>query len=298
MRAIAPPAPPAPSEQPSRESASRESVSSESASREFVSREFVSSESASSESASSEPADGFAPRVWSVVKASIAPAGRSREEEFNGWYNTQHVPEWVAQPGFIRAWRLRALHDHPAQRQPHQHGYCAVYELHSVAAFNNALAASHGAPWGPWQEYVGTHLIDWERTYYRTLAALAPDDGQVDAPYWAIVKTDFHGTPAQEAEFNRWYNQTHFPELVAHEGFQGGWRLQVLPDPGDLGPRRQRYWAVYRVASPEHFQAARAERAARGLGPWDGLWSESLRDTRIDHYAMVHHQAPHQGHQA
>lgn len=248
---------------------------------------------APSDTTPSDPAGGSPARVWSIVKASIAPAGADREEEFNDWYNRQHVPEWVAKPGFIRAWRLRALQGHPAQLKLHEHGYYAAYELQSVAAFNDALAASHGAPWGEWQEYVGTHLIDWERTYYHVLAAIAPEEGQVDAPCWAIVKTDFHGTPQEEAEFNRWYNQTHFPELVAHEGFQGGWRLAVLPDAGELGPRRQRYWAVYRVASPEHFQAARAERAARGLGPWDGLWRENLRDTRIDHYAMVHHEAPH-----
>lgn len=229
--------------------------------------------------------------VWSVVKASIAPAGRGREEEFNDWYNREHVPEWVAKPGFGRGWRLRALQDHPAQRKPHEHGYYAVYELESVSAFNNALTAAQGAPWGSWQEYVGTHLVDWERTYYRQLAAIAPE--QVDAPCWAIVKTDFHGSAEQEAEFNRWYDQTHFPEVVSHAGFQGGWRLAVLPDEGDLGPRRQRYWAVYRVRSVEDFEAARAERAARGLEPWDGLWGENLCETRIDYYAMVHCQAPH-----
>jgi hypothetical protein len=82
----------------------------------------------------------------------------------------------------------------------------------------------------------------------------------------------------------------HFPELVSHAGFQGGWRLRVLPDAGDLGPRRQRYWAVYRVGSIDDFARARAERAARGLSPWDGLWRENLIDTRIDCYEMVHFQ--------
>jgi hypothetical protein len=226
-------------------------------------------------------------RVWSVVKASISAAGRDREDEFNVWYNERHVPEWVAQPGFRRGWRLRAL-DHPTQTHPHEHGYYAVYELESVDAFNDALARSDGAPWGEWQAYVGSHLIDWERTYYRTLAAIAPE--AVDAPYWAIVKTDFQGSEAREREFNRWYDEQHFPELVSHEGFQGGWRLAVLPDAGDLGPRRQRYWAVYRVRSIDDFAAARAARAARGLPPWDGLWSENLIDTRIDCYEMVHYE--------
>jgi hypothetical protein len=237
-----------------------------------------------------DPADESQLRVWSVVKASISEAGRDREEEFNAWYDEQHVPEWVAQPGFERAWRLRTL-DHPTQEHPHVHGYYAVYELDSVAAFNGALARSHGAPWGEWQEYVGSHLIDWERTYYRVLAAIAPD--AVDAPCWAIVKTDFAGSDTEEREFNRWYDEVHFPELISHAGFQGGWRLQVLPDEGDLGPRRQRYWAVYRVRSIEDFARARSARAERGLPPWDGLWGENLLDTRIDCYAMIHHEAPH-----
>ena len=85
----------------------------------------------------------------------------------------------------------------------------------------------------------------------------------------------------------------HFPELISHPGFQGGWRLQVLPDAGDLGPRRQRYWGVYRVRSIEDFAAARASRAERGLPPWDGLWGENLINTRIDCYEVVHYEAPH-----
>lgn len=235
----------------------------------------------------SDPTGETEPRVWSVVKASISAQGRDREEEFNAWYNDQHVPEWVAKPGFRRGWRLREL-DHPAQERAHVHGYYATYELDSVTAFNDALAQSHGAPWGSWQEYVGSHLIDWERTYYRVLATIAPDE--VDAPYWAIVKTDFHGSEEEEQEFNRWYDERHLPELVSHAGFQGGWRLRVLPDAGDLGERRQRYWAVYRVRSIEDFARARQARAERGLPPWDGLWEDNLRDTRIDCYAMVHFQ--------
>ena len=127
----------------------------------------------------SEPAGVPGPRVWSVVKASISEAGRSREDEFNAWYNQQHVPEWVDQPGFLRGWRLRAL-EHSTQTQSARARLLRGLRAESVAAFNDALARSHGVPWGEWQEYVGSHLIDWERTYYRTLAAIAPD--AVDAP--------------------------------------------------------------------------------------------------------------------
>jgi hypothetical protein len=227
-------------------------------------------------------------RFWSVVKANIAPAGVHREQEFNDWYNREHVPEWVAKPGFLRAWRLRAL-EHPRQEGAHRHAYYAIYELRSIDCFNDAIAASKGAPWGSWQRYVGEHLVDWERTYYRVLSALAPE--QADAPHWAIVKTDFRGSDSQEREFNEWYDRTHLPELVSHEGFQGAWRLRMQPDEGDLGERRQRYWAVYRVDHIERFLKARSERAARGLPPWDGLWSENLRNTEFNFYELLHYES-------
>jgi hypothetical protein len=232
------------------------------------------------------------PRFWSVVKANISPAGAHREREFNGWYNREHVPEWVSKPGFLRAWRLRAL-EHPRQEGVHRHSYYAIYELDSVAAFNEAIARSEGAPWGAWQQYVGEHLVDWERTYYRLLCSIDPE--RTDSRHWVIMKTDFHGSEAQEREFNEWYDEIHFPELVSHEGFQGGWRLRVEPDEGHLGERGQRYWAVYRVGDVERFLAARAARAARGLPPWDGLWRENLRNTEFNFYELLHHEPGHAG---
>jgi hypothetical protein len=231
------------------------------------------------------------PRFWSVVKANISPTGSHRELEFNDWYNREHVPEWVSKQGFVRGWRLRAL-EHSGQEGVHHHSYYAIYELESIAAFNDALAQSQGAPWGSWQQYVGDHLIDWERTYYRVLCAIDP--AHTDARHWAIVKTDFYGTDSQEREFNDWYNETHFPELISHDGFQGGWRLRMEADEGDLGARRQRYWAVYRVGDIELFLQARSQRAARGLPPWDGLWQENLRNTEFNFYELIHSE-PHGG---
>jgi hypothetical protein len=229
-----------------------------------------------------------APRFWSVVKANISPAGRHRESEFNEWYNHEHVPEWVSKPSFLQAWRLRAL-EHTGQEGVHHHAYYAIYELESIAAFNEALARSEGAPWGSWQQYVGDHLIDWERTYYRVLCAIDPE--HTDAHHWAIVKTDFHGSESEERDFNAWYDEQHFPELVSHDGFQGGWRLRMEADEGDLGERRQRYWAVYRVSDIECFLQARKARAARGLPPWDGLWQENLRDTEFSFYELIHQES-------
>ena len=47
---------------------------------------------------------------WTVVKANLSDS--RLDAEFNEWYNRVHVPNFVAMPGFTRAWRIRRLmHD-------------------------------------------------------------------------------------------------------------------------------------------------------------------------------------------
>src|SRR5512132_3967045 len=52
------------------------------------------------------------------------------EQEFHAWYNTDHLPERVALPGFIRSRRYVALEGHPR--------WLASYELESTAALESA----------------------------------------------------------------------------------------------------------------------------------------------------------------
>jgi hypothetical protein len=54
----------------------------------------------------------------------------SAEEEFNRWYQEQHVPERLAVPGFSSARRYRAVDGQPA--------YMAVYECDSIDVFASA----------------------------------------------------------------------------------------------------------------------------------------------------------------
>jgi hypothetical protein len=62
-----------------------------------------------------------------IVMMSIAPAV---EEEFNDWYNLEHIPRLIQVPGVICARRFRALG--AASR------YMAVYHLADAAAYAEA----------------------------------------------------------------------------------------------------------------------------------------------------------------
>jgi hypothetical protein len=227
------------------------------------------------------PHSGHSTVFWSVVKANITEAGRPYEAEFSDWWSDEHVPEYTARRGFISGRRLRAA---GGVNPEVEHEYLAIYEIQSVDDFNRALAS--GPPWGPWDADIDRFVCDWERTYYRVLTTHEVDTGPGN--YFAIVKLDFAESAAhREAEFNEWYTHKHVPELCAFPGFHRAWRLSVEEDTNDLGPRRQRYWAVYEVDSPSHFVNARASRVASGIKPWDGIWGPELLNVQMDHYELI-----------
>jgi hypothetical protein len=219
--------------------------------------------------------------IWAVIRCNLRDPARA--DKFNHWYNGQHAPRYIRQPGFRRGWRLEKL-DHPAQRGDPGQRYLAIYETESAAAFNAALdrdlVESH--PWEEWEN----RIKDWQRTYYRDLLSF----GQVSPPeqgrggFWTMVRVDLdEADPAQEQAFNDWYDTRHVPEVCAFPGFRRAWRLRLEPDPNDLGPRGQKYLAVYETDIADYLPTAR-----RGATPWDGIWADRIRNWEIGFYRKLY----------
>ena len=65
------------------------------------------------------------------------------EEEFNDWYDTEHVPERLGLPGFENALRFRCLDGFPR--------FLAMYDLTNVSALHTpeyqAVAGDKSSPW-------------------------------------------------------------------------------------------------------------------------------------------------------
>lgn len=53
---------------------------------------------------------------------ALSNAVEGRDEEFNHWYDTQHLPDVMSVPGFVSAERLTCLGEGP-------HRYLAIYEI-------------------------------------------------------------------------------------------------------------------------------------------------------------------------
>jgi antibiotic biosynthesis monooxygenase (ABM) superfamily enzyme len=79
---------------------------------------------------------GTTARVLLTVVATVEPA---HERAFNRWYDEEHAPQMLRQPGCLRAGRYRNLDEDAAER------YIAVYEFADRASYD-AFQASAEKP--------------------------------------------------------------------------------------------------------------------------------------------------------
>ena len=187
------------------------------------------------------------------------------EDEFHDWYDTEHVPERLAVPGFINAERWIG------SANPRQS--VALYDLDSVGVLHSppylAVGGDNGTPWTKRVTGRTTSLIRLEGEQILPGDALAPV-GQAAA----LLLIAMNAAPDREHEFNEWYNTEHLPALAAV--------------PGVLCARRyrgsgatQRYAAIYHFAAPDVPNSA-AWKSAGGT-PWTERMRPHFRDfLRID----------------
>jgi hypothetical protein len=72
-----------------------------------------------------------------LVSMDVDPA---REDEFNDWYNTEHIPHFRQVPGVITARRFRALRGNPA--------YVALYHVMDTDVYASPeWMAANETPW-------------------------------------------------------------------------------------------------------------------------------------------------------
>ncbi len=176
-------------------------------------------------------------------------------DDFDDWYDTEHVPERLRVPGFLNAERWIGI-TNPRHS-------LALYDLDNVDVLHSApYRAVGGANGSPWTKRVTGRtksIMRLEGEQLRPGDALAPL-GQAAA----VLLIAMNVAPAHENEFNEWYNTEHLPGLGAV--------------PGVLCARRyrgtgatQRYAAVYHLANPDVPNSA----------PWKSAantpWTERMR---------------------
>ncbi|MCH7621341.1 MAG: hypothetical protein IH870_05525 [Chloroflexi bacterium] len=152
--------------------------------------------------------------VWMDVPAD-------KEEEFNQWYNEEHLPELLAIPGVLNAARYEAVSSGPK--------HLACYELESPAVVETeAFTSRKPTEWaqriGP--RVIATNLINnvYQMIYPKELnPAIASADM---APALQIGRMDI--APENSEEWNKWYSGVYVPNYEKVPGCIRGRRWNAV----------------------------------------------------------------------
>ena len=210
------------------------------------------------------------------------------EEEFNDWYNTDHVPERLAIPGFQSARRYVVQEGSPPEERGADPSllakegrpkYLALYALDSVDVLQTEVYKMALANPTPWTQRV-RHYHTTVRNVYRQIFpdAGAPDDGQAANPPEFLLAVQMDVDPEQEAEFNDWYNQEHCPMLLSVPGMLGARRFEAVEG-------EPKYAAFYEIESPEVPESAGWVRARET--PWRKGVEPYTRNRKRDMYRLI-----------
>ena len=154
--------------------------------------------------------------VWADVPAN-------KEDDFNRWYNQEHLAERLSVPGFLSGARYEAVKGGPK--------HLACYELESVAVLESQAykrVKDHPTEWtkrcGPGA--IGTTYI---RNVYTMIhpTAVTPGLSQSDmAPALQMGRMDV--SPEVDPEFNTWYNTIYVPNYETVPGVIRGRRYRAV----------------------------------------------------------------------
>ena len=190
--------------------------------------------------------------------------GRAAEDEFQDWYDTEHLPERQRVPGFLLCERWSGAADRRVS--------VATYDLETVGVLQTpAYLAIGGENLSPWSRRV-TGLVD--RLMRFEGEQILPGDQLPPGNAGGLLLNAMNIAPEREAEFNDWYDKEHIPALAAVPGVLGARRFR-----GTSGNRR--YVALYHLATPEVVESDEWKQARQSD------WTSRLQPHFRDHLRLV-----------
>ncbi len=190
--------------------------------------------------------------------------GKAAEDEFHDWYDTEHLPERVRVPGFLRCERWIGADDRKVS--------VATYDLETVGVLKTpAYLAIGGENLSPWSKRVTAQV---DRLMRFEGDQILPGDQLAPAGAGGLLLNAMNVTPEFEAEFNEWYDKEHIPALAAVPGVLAARRFR-----GTSGNRT--YVALYHLDGPEVQESAEWKKAR------ESEWTDRLKPHFRDHLRLV-----------
>ena len=156
------------------------------------------------------------------------------EDEFNDWYDLEHIPERQGVRGFLTLQRWIG-----ADNDRHS---VAIYDLESLAVLQSpAYRAIGGENLSPWSKRVTAKC---QRLLPRFEGEqILPGDATAPQGAGGLLLVAMTPAPAHETEFNAWYDTEHVPALARVPGVLSARRFRTDGHP--------KYVALYHLTSPE-----------------------------------------------
>jgi hypothetical protein len=188
-----------------------------------------------------------------AVAVNVDP---SDEAAWNRWYDTRHIPQRQALPGFLTARRFELAETTGQGRK-----YLALYDLAGPEALESQEYLSLSRE--PVQSEEDRHMLAQFRDRLRGIMTLTSDVSAFGAAprdsAEALLVVALDPEPNYEAEFNAWYDEEHVPYLTQVPGVLGVRRFRRIRD--DLP-----YLAIWELADGDVRGSDEWKRAART--PW------------------------------
>jgi hypothetical protein len=167
------------------------------------------------------------------------------EDEFNDWYDLEHIPERQRVPGFLTLQRWIGA-DNAKQS-------VAAYDLDSLAVLQSPAYRAIG----------GENLSVWSKRVMAKCQRLLRFEGEQILPGDAVAPQNAGGlllvgmtpAPQYETEFNAWYDTEHVPALARVPGVLCARRFRATGG----GPK---YVALYHLLAPEVIDGAEWKKAS------------------------------------
>jgi hypothetical protein len=189
--------------------------------------------------------------------------GRAAEDEFQDWYDTEHLPERQRVPGFLACERWIGADDRRIS--------LATYDLESVKVLQSpGYLAIGGENLSPWSKRVTSQV---DRLMRFEGDQILPGDQLPPAKAGGLLLNAMNIAPELEAEFNEWYDKEHIPALAAVPGVLAARRFR--------GTGNRKYVALYHLATPEVVESAEWKQARQSE------WTSRLQPHFRDHLRLV-----------
>jgi hypothetical protein len=170
-------------------------------------------------------------------------------DEFNDWYDTEHIPERKRVPGFVNCERWMGAEDPNIA--------IATYDLESLDVLKSApYRAISGENLSPWSKRVTGQC---KRLCRFEADQLPPGNRAAPEGAGGLLFFAMNVVPEAEAEFNAWYDEEHIPRLSGVPGCLSARRFMMV---SAVSEGNHRYLALYHLSSPDVVASREWEEAA------------------------------------